>query len=175
MKLIKLLTLALVVTGFGACKKELFDIKFGLNTKDATFTIKPHAAAGTFTVDSTFQNVNLDSIAKANGADVSKVKSAKIKKITLTILSPSTANFDIVESGKILLGSNTLPLITVASFNNIPDGATTFDITPDDVDILPYAKGSTIFTSAEVTTNGPVTEPIKVKLTVTFEIVANPL
>jgi len=176
MKTIKVLVFALMAISFTACNDDLLDIKFGLNAKDVSFTIAPTTQAGVINLDTTVQTINLDSVIKANGADPGKVKSVKIKKITAFLDAPAGGNFDILESGTLIMDAPGLAQVTIAQFSAIPDGVMQFDITPDtNVNLLDYARKNVLHISGQLVTNGPVTQAATVRLTIQYEITANPL
>ncbi|MFM9945922.1 MAG: hypothetical protein ACKVQB_11910 [Bacteroidia bacterium] len=175
MKAIKILFFSIIAFSFSGCGNELFDIKFGLQTQEAYYTIKPTTAAGAIALDTAVESVNLDSFATVNGIkDMSLLKSFKVKKIKIIIESPATANFDIVNSGIIFLGAQDLPTVEIARFSNIPAGAREFEIIPEDVNLLDYGRKPNIWTWGVLNTNGPVTEEIKLKFLIDYEAIANP-
>ena len=175
MKAIKLLVFSLIAFSFSGCDEELFDIKFGMNTKDVTFIIQPTSTAGEIILDPTTQSINLDSFASANGANIDKVKSVKAKKITAFIVTPPTANFDILESGFITIEAPGLPNVKIAEFNGVVDGATQFEISPLDVNLLDYGRKPSLTVAGKLMTNGPVMEAITIRLEIQFEVTANPV
>jgi len=176
MKTIKSLLFCIIALSFAGCDDDLFDLKFDLNTKDVSFTIPATSAAGEIILDSTTQHINLDSLATEFGADVNNLKSVKITKITAFIDDPLTANFDIIKSGELFIDGPDLPSKKVASIlNPDADGKREMVITPEDVDLLEYARKSSITIAGKLVTDGPVVEPTRVRLVFAFQVIANPI
>lgn len=179
MKKIKLVLFALTAIAlFPSCNEDLFDIKFGLNSKEFTYTIQPTTQAGEIILEPNSQAINLDSIATANGTNLEHVKEVFIKKVTATIVSPATANFEIIQSGYIetgIIGDPDFDLLRIAEITTPPGPVNEFEIPPTNADVLKYAKRPTINYSGKLFTNGPVTEPTTIKIKVEFEVIANPL
>ena len=179
MKKIKLVLFALsAIALFPSCNEDLFDIKFGLNTKEFTYTINPTTQAGDIILEPQSQAINLDSIATANGTNLDHVKEVFIKKVTATIESPASANFEIIQGGYIetgIVGDPDFDLLRLAEIITPPGPVKQFDIPPTNADVLKYAKRPTITYSGKLITNGPVTEATTIKVRVEFEVVANPL
>jgi hypothetical protein len=175
MKALKLLVFSLVAFSFSGCDEELFDIKFGLNTKDVSFTIPQTSTAGPIDLGPFTQAVNLDSLAKANGADISKIKSVKAKKITAIIESPATADFGIIQSGFISIESPGVPLVNIADITIAPGAVKEFAIIPLDVNLMNYARKPSLTIAGKLVTSGPVLEAVEVKLKIEFEVIANPV
>lgn len=176
MKTIKVLVFALMAISFSACNDDLLDIKFGLNAQDVSYTIAPTTQAGEIVLDTTVQTINLDSVISANGADPGKVKAVKIKKITAFLDAPAGGNFDILESGTLVMDAPGLAQVTIAQFSAVPDGVNQFDITPDtNVNLLDYAKKNILHISGRLLTNGPVTQATTVRLSIQYEVTANPV
>jgi hypothetical protein len=175
MKALKLFVFSLIAFSFSGCDEELFDIKFGLNTKDVTFTIPATSVAGEIILDPTTQSINLDSLASANGADISKIKSVKAKKITAIIESPATADFGILQSGFITIEAPGVPNVHIAEISSAPGAVKEFEIIPLDVNLLDYARKPQLTVAGKLVTNGPVLEAVTVKLKIEFEVVANPV
>ena len=175
MKALKIILFSIIAFSFSGCDDELFDIKFGLQTQEVFYTVKPTTVAGIIPLDTALESINLDSFATANGVkDMSLLKSLKIIKINVSIVSPPTATFDIIDNGFIYLGADGLPTVEIASINNIPAGTTQFDITPADVNLLDYGRKPNLFTFGYLLTKGPVMEEIKLKFLIDYEAIANP-
>ena len=175
MKALKLLVFSLVAFSFSGCGEELFDIKFGLNTKDVSFTIPSTSVAVEIILDPTTQSLNLDSLASANGADISKIKSVKVSKITAMIESPATADFGLIQSGFISIESPGVPLVHIADITIAPGAVKEFEIIPLDVNLMDYARKPQLTVAGKLVTSGPVLEPVKLKLKIVFSVIANPL
>lgn len=181
MKKINLILFALTaVTIFPSCNEDLFDIKFGMNVKEISYTIQPTTTAGDIILEPTAQAFNLDSIAAANGTTLDKVKNVFIKKVTATLVDPPTSNFEIIQSGFVqvqvgTIGDPDFDLLRIAELTTPPGPVNVFEIPATSVDILPYAKKPLLTFSGKLVTNGPLTQATKIKITVELEVVANPL
>ncbi len=175
MKALKIILFSIIAFSFSGCDDELFDIKFGLPTHEVIYTVKQTTTSGVIILDTAVESINLDSFATVNGVkDMSLLKSLKIKKIKVVIVSPATANFDIVSGGFIDIGAQGLPTVEVATFTNTAQGAKEIDITPADVNLLDYGRAPFLWTFGALFTTGPVTEDIVLKFLIDYEAVANP-
>jgi len=176
MKHLKFLFIGLFALSLSGCDEALFDIVFGLNTADIKFVVEPTAEAGDIILAPTTRKVNLDSLAVANGADINKLKSVKVKKMTAFVDLPAHANFDVFETGEVTIGAVGLPTKIIGKFASMPKGLKQFEIIPEpDVNLLDYARKTEITVTGKLVTNGPVIEPITVRLLMEFEVIANPV
>ncbi len=180
MKTLSVSVLALLCFTFSGCKDELFDLKFGLNTKEMLFTLDPTVKAGDIILSPQTQNINLDSLAMAFGADISKIQSVTVKKITASIVNPTTSNFDILESGILNISTGNIgdpdfDLLKIAEFNQVPKGIKELNINPSSEDVLKFAKKPKLTVSGKLVTNAPLITATTIKLVVDFEVVANPI
>lgn len=181
MKKINLFLIVLgVIAMFSSCNEDLFDIKFGLNAKEVSYTIQPTNQADTIILEPMEQALNLDSIAQANGTNLNNVKHVYIKKVTATIVDPPASNFEIIQKGYIevskgITGDPDFDLLRIAEITTPPGPVNEFEIPAASSDVLPFAKKPILTFSGILITNGPVTVATKIKIKVEFEVVANPL
>ena len=86
---------------FNSCTDDILDIKFNVNMVKVTFILPSQTAAGTFDLDPTKVDLNLDSIAKANNVSIDKIKSAKVHTASIRILSPNDMTFNALSSASL--------------------------------------------------------------------------
>lgn len=180
MKAIKLFVFSLIAFSFSGCDDELFDIKFNMPSIEVKYTLEPKDTAGIIVLTPSVQTINLDSLALANGTDLSKLKSCKVTKITIMIESPATANFDALDGGFLnasigITGDPDFDLLRIAEIKDVPKGVTQIDVTPTDVDLLKFAKKTHFTISGELRTNKPIVEKMNLKCIIETEVVANPV
>lgn len=160
-----------------ACSDDLLDVKFDLNLAKVTFTLPAQASSGTHNLDPTTINLNLDSIAEANGVTLDKFQSVKVKSCVFKILSPAGANFNALQSAEASVRESGSGLATgrrIAMIENIPDGKTELEMLIADENILDIVK-KPFEISASVVTTEPVSQAMSIEATIVLEVVANPV
>ncbi|GAC1384271.1 MAG: hypothetical protein NVSMB45_12200 [Ginsengibacter sp.] len=143
-----------LVASLISCKKIVSAIFSGLefNVPDVSLSVPivPFVATSEIQFGSATQNINLDSVVKANtanvfGADI--VKTVSIKTVTITISNADDLNnLSNFESARITLTSNnnTNP-IDIANVTFPNTNATSFVFTPTDTkELVSYLKGSSL-------------------------------
>ena len=176
MKAIKFLILSALAISLYSCDKKvenLLDIKF--NTPEQSFELKLDTTSltGTKTIaPDTLDLIDLDSLAKKNGASISKLKSVKVKSLTISIVDPTTGdNFDKVDSCSVEVENpGKGNKVKLASLKNLAKGVTSVNLTPLDKNILDYTKEDKLILTAKISTNAGVTKKTKLK----GEAIANP-
>lgn len=179
MKAIKLLILSAIVISLYSCDKKvenLLDIKFNTPEQSFELTVDTTSLAGTKTLaPDTLDLIDLDSLAKKNGTSISKLKSVKVKSLTISIIDPSDVNFDNVDSCSVEVENpGKSNKVKLASLQNLPKGTKSVNLTPVDVNILDYAKEQQLILTAKISTNAGVSKKTKLKVTIVGEAIANP-
>lgn len=160
-----------------SCSDNLLDIKFNIDMGKVQFTIPAQSTSGTFNLEPTVVELNLDSIAKANNVDINKFKSAKVKSASVIILSPSGGNFDAISMAELNAREKGSGLATgkrIASASNIPKGTTKLDLEVSGEDLLPIIKVP-FEVAGSVTTTEPIGQATSLEATIVLEVVANPV
>ena len=148
-----IIVLMLIVSIF-SCKKIIASIfsglEFNLPNMSVNIPAVPIVTAGEVQFGTITQNINLDSVVKANtgnsfGADV--VKAVSIKSITITIPNADDLNnLSNFQSARISLTSNSNSTsIDIANINFPDTNASTFVYTPaSSTELVTYLKGSSL-------------------------------
>jgi len=180
MKKIQLLVAGLATISLLSCDKAKLDIKFDAPQQTIYMTLNPADTAGSFEIKKIITIPNLEAKAKENGVnDLSKIKSVNITKITVSLdsIKAPHENFDSLVSGSLVVRANknsTLSPLNVGSFDNIPQGATSFNITPTSENYMVFSKESEIEYTAKLKTKGKVKNKIYLKIVVDSKVTANP-
>ncbi len=164
---------------FTSCDKdlasELLNLKLNPGVRSEEFTIYPNPTSGDTTLADIPLNYNVDSLIRANSSQSFSsftITSAKLKSLKMVILSPSTANFDIIDDASAVVEGGSLPTATIASVSNIPTGSTEANFTVDNsVNMKDYVNpGSNASLTLSGSTNSPVTDTIEVRVDYDVEI-----
>lgn len=144
----------MLIAGVFSCKKLVQNLFSGLefNVPEMSFTAPaiPFVSPSEVQFGTITQNINLDSVVKANtlnafGADI--VKSVTIKTVTITINNPDDLNnFSNFQSARIALtsNSNNTP-IDLANITFPNTNTSTFIYTPtSNTELVSYLKGSSL-------------------------------
>ena len=102
------------------------------------------------------------------------IDSARVSKLTLKVTSPANGSLSFLSSIEFDIQAPNLPLVRIAEAASIPAGASSVELTLDNVDIAPYAKAD----SFSITTKGTGTQPSQdttIEADLTLHIVANVL
>ncbi len=174
----KILLSALAVTSLflNSCTDDLLDVKFGITLATVNFTLPAQTQTGSFDLAPTIISLNLDSIADANGVDLAKFESVKVKSCNIRIVSPTGANFNPLQSAVAFFRDPASGQATgkrIASIDNIPDGLTEVNLIVVDENVLDIIKVP-FEVSANVTTTEPIGQAIGMEARIELEVVANP-
>lgn len=167
-----LLTALLVFTliGFNQCKLldklTQFDVKYSTDyTIAATLGIGllPDIATPPITTNSSQVFTN-------NNTRSDLLEKVLLKKLKLTITSPSDKKFDFLSSAEIFLSADGLPTIKVAGIDSIDDATVgnSIDLIPTTLDLKEYLKKSEIRLTVSTTTDKIVTSDVEVRIDATF-------
>lgn len=159
-------------------KEDLLgSITIGSGAITNTIWIPNIPAAGTANLASVDISVNTDSLLTAEGITNVSLTSAEIKSVNLTIVTPATANFDVVDNAEIIFSGSSLNTVTVADISDITAGASSIDLNiTDDVNVIDYlASSANGKMDLSATTNGPITDSLEVEVTVNYDITVDPI
>lgn len=169
------------VVAFSSCDKvkDLVKVNFNLENASGEFSVPALTAVGEVSLGTDDVYINLDSIIKAQNAEVN---SKNIKEVRLTscelVLQNGDAknNFSALESCKLQLASNVKPeFITMASVENNPDVVAYTLVLPVDnsLDLKDYFLNATTFSyKVSGKTRKTTDKPLDCKIVVKYNIVA---
>lgn len=178
--IISFLAAFVLIAGISSCKKIVSALFQGMDvnapqvqvTIPTIITISPNE----FPLGSFSMHFNLDSIIKANTADVfgvNSVSSIKVKQISISITNAdqvnNLANF---ESARITLQSNSDSNPAELFSINFPDSyaASFTSTTINSPDLLPYLKGSDITYNLFGKMRRITTKPLNITVAVTLRV-----
>lgn len=166
----------IILMSLNSCKKELLDIKFSLDETVLDYTIDTTSVVGDLTYIQT-KYINLDSVAKANKTDISKVKKIEFKKVKFEIVLPLDAKFDGFTKGSIVVstpGLNNAKTLISFTENDIDKTKNSFELTPASNNFMEYFNQKQMTVSCNLTSNKAITTTTKLKITLSTDLVANP-
>lgn len=105
-----------------------------------------------------------------NNTKADLLEEVLLKKLILTITSPSGQKFDFLKSADIYISASGLPELKVASIENINDATVgnTIQMTPSTLDLKEYLKKSEITIRVSATANKTTNTDINIKIDASF-------
>ncbi len=168
----------LVITLISSCSaiKDKLNVDIDMSNADVEFTIPIITSTGDATFDDNNVVVNIDSIIKANNAElaVSNIKSVKVKSCTVNMIDgDANNNFSALESCRVLFNSNTnSSVVTVAEITNNPDvEAYSLEIpVTSSLDLKSYFNASSFSYSVAGKARKTTSKEIKCKATIRYTL-----
>ena len=105
----------------------------------------------------------------------SKVIHVKMKSLSMQVTAPPSQNLDFIDTVKVYLFGPTLPLKLVAYKTPVPNGVKIVDMDIVDQNIKEYFLQDTLHVRLVGRINGLPASGTNVKLSTTFNLLANPL
>ncbi len=105
-----------------------------------------------------------------NNTKSDHIQEVILKKLTLTITSPSGQKFDFLKSADVFISAPGLPEIKVASIDNIDDATVgnSIEMIPNGQDLKEYIKKDKITMRVSSTTDKVVTQDVTVRVDAKF-------
>jgi hypothetical protein len=112
-----------------------------------------------------------------NNTAADRIESVILKRLTLTITSPSGQKFDFLESAAVFISADGLSEIQVASISDIDDATvgSVIEMNPSGQDLKEYIKKSKIKLRVTTTTDKVISQDVHVKVDATFFVDAKVL
>ncbi|HEV7622288.1 MAG TPA: hypothetical protein VGO09_11155, partial [Flavisolibacter sp.] len=126
---------------FYSCKKISQLLTFDISDSQ-TIQIPPSSPVNAPVISPVPVSTNSQQTFQNNHTTASLVKNVSLQKLTLTVTSPSSGNFDFVKTIKIYIGTSTSDSVLLATKDNIPTGVSSIELTPSNVQLDKYIKGS---------------------------------
>ena len=153
-----------------ACQEDTIDqMDVNKDSTSAEFTIEKGTPVGAIneTVAITY---DLNQIAADNGVDASKLKTLKLK--SLSMASSNGVSFDALDKVTISISADGLAKKTIVTKDPVDaNGATVinFDVDPN-MDLMPYFKGTNMLVEVSGQTNQSLNEDLKARVDVNYDI-----
>jgi hypothetical protein len=174
--LARLLPCALASAALCGCGILSFDV----NSKGTT-TVQGSAIGAVLPGLSSFggfDNFDISQQAGFDNNDTRKdhITSTRLTKLTVKVVSPSGQDLSFFTSLKFTISASKpqLPAIEIAHRESFPAGATSVDLTIDDVDIAAYAKADNFAITTQASGHAP-TQDTTIEADLSLNIHANPL
>ena len=156
-----------------SCDK-IVAINLNKNYANIDFVITAPQPAGTIVINEEVMS-DLQEMATSQGFDISKIESAEIKSITMTIndTDPNPVTTAVVQSAKASLSYDNVNFTEVGSDDASHTSATQMDLDlKGGVDIAPYLKSSKFYLRSEIVTNAAISHdvPVNVSMSCTFKV-----
>lgn len=105
----------------------------------------------------------------------SKVIKVGVKSLAIEMVSPSTQNFDFIDTVQLYISAPTQPEVLVAYQYNVPHGQTTLTLTTSDVNLKDYFLQDTMYFRTNMHVNAVPAPGAQMNIKTVFNLVANPL
>lgn len=112
---------------------------------------------------------------KNNNTAANLVKDVKLTELQMNIQSPAGETFAFLESINVYISSNSTDEILLASLNEIPNTATSINLTPTTEKLDRYIKAEKYKLRTEMVTRGSVDQETEVEIKLKFRVTADPL
>lgn len=110
-----------------------------------------------------------------NNTNSNLVKDVMLKKLTLTIIDPSTENFNFLKSIRISIGTDQNDRVPLASLDTIPKGVSVIELISNNSKLDKFVKASSYTLYTEVMLRSNVTNELTVRADSKFKVTADPL
>jgi len=174
----KLFIIALIIPlfSFFGCPEDILEINFTMTMADVEFIQHPDEEPGVHWFDTAVVVSTLEEELDKHGADISKVKSVKLKTAKMSIVNPVDFTFSPVDYAQLTFRSESFPeqIIAEANINGQAIQSVDLDVNTD-VDLLSAMKDDEMEIFGSVTINQAVDEQVIFRGEVTVEVVADPL
>ena len=108
-----------------------------------------------------FDSVDFSGEFENQGVSKDQVDAVHVKTFTLTIDTPTSGDFDFLESLSFFASSAGLPKVKIATLSVIPKGARTLELTADEsVDLAPYVVAPSMTISGEASGDRPAEDTV---------------
>ncbi|MBS2022488.1 MAG: hypothetical protein JST92_08765 [Deltaproteobacteria bacterium] len=153
---VRLTLLATLCLGATACGDL---VRFDTDASGQT-TVQGDPLGGLITLPSQFSglgNINLSSNSnfRNNNTDKDHIDTCRFSHFGLKVVSPSGQDLSFLSQVSFSITAPNLPKVRVAHLESFPTGATSVDLTLDDVDIAAYAKSDTFSITTDATGHAP--------------------
>lgn len=166
---------AVLIAFFAACSDDLTQIKFDTDY-ETTFVIDSGAKADVASSYlSTPIQTNSTKLFEDNNISKDVVKSVKVSKLTLEIMSPDNQTFEILKSVRIYASAEGKEQILLAEIPNNENKGKMIEVSTADVNLMEFIKGETFNIKIDSEVSGDVVEDILIKAKMKLNIVADPL
>ena len=166
-KTVLILLLSIIV--IGGCE-NLLDFTFETDYSSVDFIVNPEEA-GNYVESYKVLSTDLDSIIEEEGHNLADLESVKIHEATAEIID-GRGNFDPVGSIEITIEATGLPIITLASKDNVPDGLTFSTLDVYEGELKDYLKADSykltiiLFLDEDLEESMKVRAKLKYKMTI---------
>ncbi|MDQ3073644.1 MAG: hypothetical protein M3Q97_10325, partial [Bacteroidota bacterium] len=112
---------ATMLMGTTSCKKIVSSQTYTVDQGFIEFIVPPTEEVGEITLVTRQGNIKTDSVLAANGFEGMTLSSATLNTATFEIISPETANYNMMDRASAFMSSPTTPERRVAYKDGIPD------------------------------------------------------
>jgi len=176
MKRILIIALLIPVFSFFGCPENLLEVNFTMTMAEVEFKLQPQADAGTYPFSEQTVNLDLKTEIDKHGGDIDNIAEAKVKDMTITLLSPAGADFSAIDMAEIFIQTPSMSTPTLlGTIMNNGQPVMELQLTPEDVDLITPLKEESMIISGSVTTNKAVDEEVTMKAVINLDVVASAL
>ncbi|WP_345112796.1 hypothetical protein [Hymenobacter algoricola] len=109
------------------------------------------------------------------GTRADLVKDVTLTKLTLSIIDPTTENFNFLKSIEISIGTDQTDIVPLASLTDVPMGVQTIELQSSGTKLDKYLKAPNYTLYTKATVRQATTKEITVKEEIRFKVTADPL
>lgn len=171
----KNIVLILFCTVFMAagCKKEEGPIKFKLHNTTAVVIPANSVINVPITIQGPEKQTNINQELENNDSRLDKIRTIRLKKLSLTIKKPSDETFSFLKSVRLYIKANGVDETEIAYLDHIPDDVGGYlEMNVHDKDLSSYVKKETYSLKAAVVTDEVVPQPVDVDVYTEYEVTA---
>jgi hypothetical protein len=162
---------------FTACEDDLVTLSFDMNGPVATYLLKSDDVKNSngvpVSISTPAESTDVPEL-KEQGVDLSKLESAKLKELKVSIESPTTGNFSFVKEVKFYLIGKGIAETLVASKSNIDATATSVMLDLTDTELVDFIKSGEVSTRVSFTTSSGIDEDYTMKANLKYAVKAKP-
>jgi hypothetical protein len=167
MKKLSLFIILVLCFGFFSCKKlTTFEIK-----NSTQFTIPSAGGVGILGNTAPPVPTSSQTAFQNKGTDASHIKEIKLKKLSLTITSPSGQNFNFLDKVHIYISAAGLAEQEIANLDPVPfNGSASIDLNTTGIVLDDYVKKDTYNLRIAAETNSITTQNVDITADMTFSV-----
>jgi hypothetical protein len=171
-KIIFLIVVIGFIFSFSSCKKLL---TFKISDSTTTTVGKNIPLLSAFNIPTPDITTNSESEFEKNNTNVDLVKEILLKKLKLTITSPSDKTFSFLKSIEVYISADGEDEIKVAWNNNVESTAQSIELELTEKPLDNYVKKDKYTLRTTVITREALSQSVDIRIDETFQVTADPL
>ena len=171
----RILALAVVIMGFGACKEVGKLTQFTMSF-DNQVTIPANTLTNIPVSFSTPEvPTNSQSTFDGNNTNAGSIEEIKLQNMTLTVISPAGNNFNFFKSVEVFIKAEGFSEVLIGSDNDVTDGTTSLSLTTSEANIKDYITANKFSIRVATTTDEAISQDHEINIKSVFFVDAKVL